>query len=161
MESALSWAGYLSCDRDTHPKGKESVLFGLVPVIPLSVPLTLHFRIVFGTFFFLPRYHPLRSSPYQYTKQRTHMIYETPALYTAIHAPYIASLPLSRTQWVTNILDGISEQDAVVYRTPLGERESVGGGFVMIPDAKWDRSYVLPLFSFYSFGLVVVVLFQI
>ncbi|KIM76229.1 hypothetical protein PILCRDRAFT_653612 [Piloderma croceum F 1598] len=65
------------------------------------------------------------------------MVHETPDLYQRIVEPYIESLPKSRTQWVENILSGVSEQSKILYTCPE---------FLIIPDMKWDLVTVSSLY---------------
>ncbi|KAJ1969530.1 hypothetical protein IWQ62_000569 [Dispira parvispora] len=71
----------------------------------------------------------------KYSFQPREMFQETPDLYQSRVLPYIQSIPTSRLQWVYNILEGVSEQDKVLYRA----KEPSGAGFVILPDSKWDR----------------------
>jgi m7GpppX diphosphatase len=64
---------------------------------------------------------------YRATKARTRV--ETAVEYARVHAPYIEALPLSRTAWVDNILDGTAEADRVLLST----RDCV-----LVADLKWD-----------------------
>jgi m7GpppX diphosphatase len=57
------------------------------------------------------------------------LVHETPALYKQITLPYILAFPASRTQWVYNILNGISEQSSILYSC---------SDFLILPDMKWD-----------------------
>ncbi|CDH56795.1 scavenger mrna decapping enzyme [Lichtheimia corymbifera JMRC:FSU:9682] len=69
----------------------------------------------------------------KYEQQDRRMIVETPTMYRDITRPYIQSLPSERTQWVTNILNGTSEADRIIYRD-----NDPQNGFVILPDMKWD-----------------------
>jgi len=69
------------------------------------------------------------------------MVQETPEVYQKVVKPYIASFPASRTQWVEDILNGVSEADKVLYRD-----DSPDDGFVLLPDMKWDLSNVSTLY---------------
>jgi m7GpppX diphosphatase len=69
------------------------------------------------------------------------MIRETPELYDRIVKPYVAAFPLSRTQWVANILTGVSEADKILHRDPSPEL-----GYVLLPDMKWDLTTVSSLY---------------
>lgn len=51
----------------------------------------------------------------KYSAQDIYMVNETAELYKRITQPWIASLPLSKKQWVYNILDGVSEKNSVLY----------------------------------------------
>jgi len=65
------------------------------------------------------------------------MVHETPQLYEQIVKPYIASFPPSRTQWVEDVLNGISEQKKVLYSSPE---------FMILPDMKWDLTTISSLY---------------
>jgi len=73
----------------------------------------------------------------KYTKQTLIMVRETPELYENIVKPYISAVPASRTQWVENILNGISEQSKVLYSSPE---------FLILPDMKWDLKNLASLY---------------
>ncbi|KAH9480345.1 m7GpppX diphosphatase [Psilocybe cubensis] len=73
----------------------------------------------------------------KYTKQQQVMVHETPEIYEKFVKPYIASFPASRTQWVENILTGISEQDKILYSS---------SDFVILPDMKWDLKTLTSLY---------------
>lgn len=70
----------------------------------------------------------------KYTDQPRVMVQETPDLYSTVTLPYISSIPEKRTAWVQNILDGLKEQESVVFADP-----DPANGFVVVPDSKWDR----------------------
>ncbi|KAJ4352627.1 hypothetical protein N0V95_004072 [Ascochyta clinopodiicola] len=70
----------------------------------------------------------------KYEKQGLRLVHETPEIYTRYIKPYIAAQHKKGTlQWVYNILDGLSEQEDVIYREPGTE------GFLLLPDLNWDR----------------------
>ncbi|KAI8049853.1 HIT-like domain-containing protein [Syncephalis plumigaleata] len=69
----------------------------------------------------------------KYTYQEQRVIRETAEIYTSVVVPYITALSPSRLQWIYNILDGISEQDRILYQDPDPHT-----GFVLLPDSKWD-----------------------
>ncbi|KAF8879092.1 scavenger mRNA decapping enzyme [Gymnopilus junonius] len=73
----------------------------------------------------------------KYTKQEQIIVHETPALYEQYVKPYILSFPPTRTQWVENILTGISEQKKVLYSSPE---------FLILPDMKWDLQTITSLY---------------
>ncbi|KAK7060875.1 hypothetical protein VNI00_000608 [Paramarasmius palmivorus] len=73
----------------------------------------------------------------KYTKQQSILVQETPELYEKIVKHYIASFPLSRTQWVTEILEGRAEQERILFSSPE---------FVILPDMKWDLHTVGSLY---------------
>ncbi|KAF6747857.1 mRNA decapping enzyme [Ephemerocybe angulata] len=73
----------------------------------------------------------------KYTKQVQVMVRETPDLYKNVVRPYISAFPPSRTQWVENILNGLSEQSKVVYSDDE---------FLILPDMKWDLKTLSSLY---------------
>lgn len=82
----------------------------------------------------------------KYSATERRLIVETPHMYDTVTRPWIQSLPPSKTQWVHNILNGVSEQESVLYRDDDPQR-----GFVLLPDMKWDRK---TLSSLYMVALV-------
>jgi m7GpppX diphosphatase len=71
----------------------------------------------------------------KYTAQRLRVVTETPAIYTDYVKPYMAAQRAKGSlNWVYNILDGITEQEDVVYR-----ESSPDTGFLLLPDLNWDR----------------------
>ncbi|KAF8321067.1 scavenger mRNA decapping enzyme [Cantharellus anzutake] len=70
----------------------------------------------------------------KYSSQKHAMISETPKLYEKVTKPFIDAFPKSRTQWVQNILDHITETEDILFEDP-----SPIHGFVLLPDMKWDR----------------------
>ncbi|KAK4685310.1 m7GpppX diphosphatase, partial [Tremellales sp. Uapishka_1] len=70
----------------------------------------------------------------KYSVQERLLVSETREMYEGIVKPYIASLPGSKIDWVYKILDGKKEVERVLYRTE-GQ-----GGFIILPDLKWDQS---------------------
>ncbi|KAG8713764.1 hypothetical protein FRC09_018352 [Ceratobasidium sp. 395] len=75
----------------------------------------------------------LPTLPRKFTKQTFTMVRESPKLYAEVVKPYIDAFPLSRLQWVYNILSHQSESDRILY-----EDASPNDGFIIIPDLKWD-----------------------
>jgi len=73
----------------------------------------------------------------KYTKQNYAMVHETPELYEKHVKPYIAAFPAKRTQWVENILSGVSEQNKVLYSCP---------NYLILPDMKWDLTTISSLY---------------
>ncbi|RKP24615.1 scavenger mRNA decapping enzyme, partial [Syncephalis pseudoplumigaleata] len=74
----------------------------------------------------------------KYTYQERRMIRETPEAYASVVVPYMQGLSPARIQWVYNVLDGISEQERILYRD-----HDPHTGFVLMPDRqvvdhKWD-----------------------
>jgi m7GpppX diphosphatase len=62
-------------------------------------------------------------------------VHETPEMYQNLVLPFIHSLPLSRLQWVYNILDKKKEVDRLFFDDPDPQN-----GFMMHPDMKWVSS---------------------
>lgn len=77
----------------------------------------------------------------KYSAHERRMIIETPQLYEKVTAPWIESIPRSKTQWVRNILDGVSESESVLYRD-----DDPKSGFVLTPDLKWDQRTLSSLY---------------
>ncbi|KAI0827016.1 scavenger mRNA decapping enzyme [Trametes gibbosa] len=77
----------------------------------------------------------------KYSTQEVAMVHETPTLFESIVKPYISAFPLSRTRWVDNILNGVSEADKILFRDPAPET-----GFVILPDMKWDLTTISSLY---------------
>ncbi|KAF9052263.1 scavenger mRNA decapping enzyme [Hymenopellis radicata] len=73
----------------------------------------------------------------KYSPQRSLLVRETPELYSSVTKPYIDSFPPSRTKWVSKILDGESEREAILFNSP---------DFVILPDMKWDLHTVESLY---------------
>ncbi|KXN83364.1 m7GpppX diphosphatase [Leucoagaricus sp. SymC.cos] len=73
----------------------------------------------------------------KYTKQEQLIVRETPELYDKIVKPYIDAFPASRTQWVENILTGVSEKEKVLVSNP---------DFMILPDMKWDMKTLSSLY---------------
>ncbi|CDO73905.1 hypothetical protein BN946_scf185016.g62 [Trametes cinnabarina] len=77
----------------------------------------------------------------KYSRQEVAIVHETPQLFQRIVKPYIAAFPPSRTQWVENILNGVSEVEKVLFRDPSPEH-----GYLILPDMKWDLATVSSLY---------------
>ncbi|TEB20126.1 HIT-like protein [Coprinellus micaceus] len=73
----------------------------------------------------------------KYTKQSQVVVRETPELYREVVSAYIAAFPPSRTQWVENILNGLSEQSKILYSDKA---------FLILPDMKWDLKTISSLY---------------
>lgn len=83
----------------------------------------------------------------KYTKQGLRIVHETPEIYSQYVRPYIAAQHEKGTlQWVYNILDGLKEQEDVIYK-----ESSPTSGFLLLPDLNWDRK-TLP--SLHLLGIV-------
>ncbi|OAA61384.1 Scavenger mRNA decapping enzyme [Cordyceps fumosorosea ARSEF 2679] len=75
----------------------------------------------------------------KYSKQGARLVTETPALYRDKVRPYMeAKRAEGRLNWVYNIIEGRTEVEDVIYRTPLGRAGDEG--FLLLPDLNWDRS---------------------
>ncbi|KAF2631201.1 scavenger mRNA decapping enzyme [Macroventuria anomochaeta] len=82
----------------------------------------------------------------KYEKQGLRIVHETPEIYEKYLRPYIAKQHEKGTlQWVYNILDGLKEQEDVIYKE-TGEE-----GFLLLPDLNWDRK---TLESLHLLGIV-------
>ncbi|KAF3043979.1 hypothetical protein E8E12_003681 [Didymella heteroderae] len=83
----------------------------------------------------------------KYTKQGLRIVHETPEIYASYVRPYITSQHTKGTlQWVYNILDGLKEQEDVIYREIDPKK-----GFLLLPDLNWDRK---TLSSLHLLGIV-------
>ena len=83
----------------------------------------------------------------QYSKQQTHIVRETPALYERIVRPYIDAFPATRTQWfVSEPIQVLPIQVTILQdkRYPLG---SVGGRESTFPLATGGRPVRFPHFA--------------
>ncbi|KAI9902626.1 hypothetical protein N3K66_001978 [Trichothecium roseum] len=101
----------------------------------------------------------------KYSRQAARLVRETPEAYARHVRPHAAALRAGgRLNWVFNILDGLTEQEDVIYRTePWGQLKhhdddtSDGGGddgdddddddekkqgFLLLPDLNWDRKTI-------------------
>ncbi|KAH6614201.1 HIT-like domain-containing protein [Boeremia exigua] len=82
----------------------------------------------------------------KYSKQGVRLVTETPSIYSSYVRPYIAAQHKKGTlQWVYNILDGLKEQEDVIYQ------ERGAAGFLLLPDLNWDRT---TLESLHLLGIV-------
>ena len=82
----------------------------------------------------------------KYTAQQLRYVTETPDIYEAHITPWIENTQRApkRIEWIYNILDGITEQEDVVYRSEsfgkfTKDDKSDSEGFVLLPDLNWDR----------------------
>ncbi|KAH8678739.1 HIT-like domain-containing protein [Tricladium varicosporioides] len=86
----------------------------------------------------------------KYSKQGVRMVTETAEVYRENVRPYMESKRAEgRLNWVYNIIEGKTEVEDVIFRTPLG---STGDeGFLLLPDLNWDRK---TMSSLHLLGLV-------
>ncbi|KAJ2224668.1 hypothetical protein IWW45_008036 [Coemansia sp. RSA 485] len=71
----------------------------------------------------------------KHRRQQRMWVRETPDLYKEVTKPFVDSQPLSRIQWVYNILSKKVESEHIIFEDPDPEN-----GFVILPDLKWDAS---------------------
>lgn len=77
----------------------------------------------------------------KYSKQGVRMVTETPEVYAQKIRPYVQRQREQGTlNWVWNIIDGKTEVEDVIYRTPLGQDGDEG--FLLLPDLNWDRKTI-------------------
>jgi m7GpppX diphosphatase len=75
----------------------------------------------------------------KYSKQPVRFVTETPEIYKDKIRPYmLAKREAGRLNWVFNIIEGRTEVEDVIYRTPLGQAVD-DEGFLLLPDLNWDR----------------------
>lgn len=78
------------------------------------------------------------------------MVVETPEIYRTRVKPFmLAKRDQGRLNWVYNIIDGKTEVEDVIFRTPRGRDGDEG--FLLLPDLNWDRKTVE---SLHLLGLV-------
>jgi len=66
------------------------------------------------------------------------MVTETPEIYASKIRPYMQlQREQGRLNWVWNIIDGKTEVEDVIFRTPQGRDGDEG--FLLLPDLNWDR----------------------
>lgn len=86
----------------------------------------------------------------KYSKQGVRMVIETPSIYANKIRPYmVAKREQGRLNWVWNIIDGKTEVEDVIFRTPQGRDGDEG--FLLLPDLNWDRK---TMESLHLLGLV-------
>jgi m7GpppX diphosphatase len=74
----------------------------------------------------------------KYSKQGVRMVIETSAIYAEKVKPYmLEKREQGRLNWVWNIIEGKTEVEDVIYRTPQGRDGDEG--FLLLPDLNWDR----------------------
>jgi m7GpppX diphosphatase len=77
----------------------------------------------------------------KYSKQGVRMVVETPEIYAQKIRPYmLQKREQGRLNWVWNIIDGKTEVEDVIYRTPRGRDGDKG--FLLLPDLNWDRKTI-------------------
>ena len=77
----------------------------------------------------------------KYSKQGVRMVTETPEIYSTKIKPYMQSQrEQGRLNWIWNVIDGKTEVEDVIFRTPKGRDGDEG--FLLIPDLNWDRKTV-------------------
>ncbi|RDA90446.1 hypothetical protein CP533_3944 [Ophiocordyceps camponoti-saundersi (nom. inval.)] len=90
--------------------------------------------------------HPCTDSHVaKYSKQHLRAVTETPEIYRRAVRPFMQRKRQGgRLNWVYNILQGLTEVEDVIYRTPPpGPDEAVQDeGFVLLPDLNWDRATI-------------------
>ncbi|KAG7444378.1 scavenger mRNA decapping enzyme [Guyanagaster necrorhizus] len=74
---------------------------------------------------------------WKYSPQKSTLVRETPELYASVVRPYINTFPPARTRWVTKILSGEAEQEAVLFSS---------SEFILLPDMKWDLHTISSLY---------------
>ncbi|KAG9289971.1 hypothetical protein G9A89_010277 [Geosiphon pyriformis] len=68
----------------------------------------------------------------KYSAQSRYLVAETPKIYQDVVKSFIEAIPISRIQWVYNILAKDKEAEKILL-------ESAGeDGFIVLPDMKWD-----------------------
>ncbi|KAL3427287.1 scavenger mRNA decapping enzyme [Phlyctema vagabunda] len=86
----------------------------------------------------------------KYSKQGVRMVKETPEIYKQnIHPYMLQKREQGRLNWVWNIIEGKTEVEDVIYRTPKGRDGDEG--FLLLPDLNWDRK---TMESLHLLGLV-------
>ncbi|KAG6111063.1 hypothetical protein E4U14_002600 [Claviceps sp. LM454 group G7] len=78
----------------------------------------------------------------KYSKQSVRFVTETPEIYRDHIRPLMQSKrDEGSLNWVFNIIEGRTEVEDVIYRTPLGTAGAAGEeGFLLLPDLNWNRS---------------------
>ncbi|KAK5118204.1 hypothetical protein LTR85_008184 [Meristemomyces frigidus] len=73
----------------------------------------------------------------KYSFQRNRSVTETPEIYAKFVRPYMQRCrEEGRLNWVFNILDGLKEQENVLYRSHESEKRD---DYLLLPDLNWDR----------------------
>lgn len=82
----------------------------------------------------------------KYSPQEVRMVTETPQIYAEHVRPYIQTMrDEGRLNWVFNILDGKSEQDAVILRESGTGADGQDESYMLLPDMNWDRKTLTSL----------------
>jgi m7GpppX diphosphatase len=69
------------------------------------------------------------------------MVTETPQIYAEKIRPYMqGKRDGGRLNWIYNIIDGKTEVEDVIFRTPQGRDGDEG--FLLLPDLNWDRKTI-------------------
>ncbi|CCI46858.1 unnamed protein product [Albugo candida] len=68
----------------------------------------------------------------KYTEQKFCIVRETPTIYNTITEPFIASIPASKLDWISNILEHKSEVERILY-----EDADKKAGFIFLPNSRW------------------------
>jgi m7GpppX diphosphatase len=78
----------------------------------------------------------------KYSPQGVRMVTETAQIYKDKIQPYMLSKREGRRlNWVYNIIEGKTEVEDVIFRTPLGQTTN-DEGFLLLPDLNWDRKTI-------------------
>ncbi|KAK4899985.1 hypothetical protein LTR27_002748 [Elasticomyces elasticus] len=76
----------------------------------------------------------------KYSFQSSRYVTETPDIYAKHVRPYMQQCrEEGRLNWVFNILDGVAEQENVLYRS---EESDPKNDYLLLPDLNWDRKTV-------------------
>ncbi|TVY19608.1 m7GpppX diphosphatase [Lachnellula arida] len=87
----------------------------------------------------------------KYSPQGVRMVTETAQIYRERVRPYMeGKREGGRLNWVYNIIEGKTEVEDVIFRTPLQETPNEEG-FLLLPDLNWDRK---TMNSLHLLGLV-------
>lgn len=77
----------------------------------------------------------------KYTPQRNRSVVETSQIYASYVRPYMKEQrEAGRLNWVFNIVEGRTEQENVLYRSPTGTPDDQR--FLLLPDLNWDRTTI-------------------
>lgn len=88
----------------------------------------------------------------KYSRQSARCVTETAQIYRERIRPYIERKRAEgRLNWVWNIIDGRTEVEDVIFRTPQDSGKINEEGFLLLPDLNWDRKTIE---SLHLLGLV-------